>query len=95
MTCPHEQVGTFRIQDTGEVVMWACVECRQKFVPLDVAMEHDAKRYRALKTRHGYSMVTRLIGCDGFSSSTKDALIDAYADKAAAEIEDHDSAIRE
>ena len=28
--------------------MWACVECRQKFVPLDVAMEHDAKRYRWL-----------------------------------------------
>ena len=53
MTCPHEQIGTFRIQDTGEVVMWACLECRQKFVPLDVAMEHDAKRYRWLRRSHG------------------------------------------
>lgn len=46
----------------------------------------DAARYRALKVRHGYRMVTGLLGESGYSSAHKDAQIDAYADDAIEEI---------
>ncbi len=50
------------------------------------ALREDAERYRALKERHGYIMVVRLINADGYSSAKKDALIDAFADAAIADI---------
>lgn len=46
----------------------------------------DAARYRALKRRYGYFLVRRLLGQSGYSSATKDRLIDAYADTAVAEL---------
>ena len=49
-------------------------------------LREDAERYRALKERHGYIMVVRLINADGYSSAEKDALIDAFADAAIADI---------
>lgn len=52
------------------------------------ALHQDAMRYRALKTRHRYIMITRLISPGGgFSSVTAEGIIDAFADKAVAEVE--------
>ena len=42
----------------------------------------DAGRYQALKRRHGYLMIVRLIGKRGYSSHKSDGIIDAYADAA-------------
>jgi hypothetical protein len=33
MTCKHETIQTFRTVD-GEPIMWACLNCRMKFVPM-------------------------------------------------------------
>lgn len=44
------------------------------------ALRRDAARYNALKTRHSYTIVTRLIGSDGYNSTRKNAQIDDYAD---------------
>jgi hypothetical protein len=52
----------------------------------------DAARYRALKRRHGYLMVTRLLGERSYSSAMKDAQIDAYADLAIKEVGLHGDA---
>jgi hypothetical protein len=30
-------------------VMWSCTECKRKFVPMDLAMEKDAERYRLMR----------------------------------------------
>lgn len=46
----------------------------------------DAERYRALKKRHGYGMVTKLLGADGYNSAKSDAQIDAFSDAAIAEL---------
>ena len=55
----------------------------------------DAERYRALKRRHGYLMVARLIGESGYSSQKSDGIIDAFADNAIIEIAAWDSKTQE
>jgi hypothetical protein len=56
------------------------------------ALHQDAMRYRALKTRHPYIMVTRLIQPGGgYSSARAESVIDAFADKAVAEVADWDA----
>lgn len=67
----------------------------KKLVELEQQLEaarKDAERYQALKARHGYLMVVRLIGERGYSSVTKDAVIDAYADAAIADLKSVDAA---
>lgn len=67
----------------------ACAERDARIAELERELEEarkDAERYRALKARHGYLMVVRLVGDSGYSSATKDAVIDAYADAAIKEI---------
>ena len=41
MTCPHDRITTWRL-DTGEAVLWACADCKQRFQPL--------KEWRGLST---------------------------------------------
>ena len=53
--------------------------------------QKDAERYRAIKTRHAYLMVTRLIGGKGYNSATAKHQIDAYADSAIEEIAAYNS----
>ena len=38
MTCPHEYIQTFRDPDKRPV-MWACLDCREKFVPFSQLMQ--------------------------------------------------------
>lgn len=53
--CKHDSLLTFKDAMTQEPVgLWACATCRAKFVPLDIAMEKDAKRYRWLRAQHTY-----------------------------------------
>lgn len=48
-----------------------------------ISFRKDAERYRALKERHAYVIVTRLIEwSNGYNSATAPGLIDAYADAA-------------
>lgn len=49
--CKHDGIKTWRFADSkGEPAgMWSCSQCGHKFVPLDLDMERDAKRYRWLR----------------------------------------------
>lgn len=58
-------------------------------------LKPDAERYRALKRRHGYLMVCRLIGETGYSSQKSDGIIDAFADNAIKEIAEWNSKTQE
>jgi hypothetical protein len=50
--CKHGRLTIFHAADDGEPVgLWACAFCGHKFVPLDLALEKDAERYRYLKGR--------------------------------------------
>ena len=53
MTCPHQYIATFLLEDTMQPVLWACKHCGHKFVPLDIGMEQDAARYRWLRDGKG------------------------------------------
>jgi hypothetical protein len=46
----------------------------------------DAERYRAIKARHAYSLVSRFIDKGSYSSHRAGAQIDAWADAAAQEV---------
>ena len=50
----------------------------------------DARRWRALKQRHGVKLLRVATGSVAYSSERAPALLDAWADMAAAEIEAHD-----
>lgn len=48
--CTHRKVTTYRFVDVNQPAgLWACADCGHKFVPLDLCMELDAKRYRYLR----------------------------------------------
>ena len=48
--CKHQRITTFSFEDTGEPSgLWACAECRHKFVPIDLAMERDAASCRMMR----------------------------------------------
>lgn len=47
----------------------------------------SAARYEALRARHAYLIVSRLMGRESFSSETSRAQIDGFADKARAEVD--------
>ncbi len=50
--CKHRQIRAWAFADDGEAAgMWFCAECRHRFVPLDIAQEDDAKRYRWLRAQ--------------------------------------------
>lgn len=52
----------------------------------------DAERYRALKKRHAYVIVARLIEwSNGYNSATAPGLIDAYADAAVFDVRRFDA----
>jgi len=50
--CQHARIRTWAGQDDSKPAgMWACDDCGHKFVPLDIAQEVDAERWRWL-VRH-------------------------------------------
>jgi len=50
--CKHLRIQTWIGHHTGKVAgLWSCAECGHKFVPLDIAQETDAARWRWL-VRH-------------------------------------------
>lgn len=52
----------------------------------------DARRYRGITTRYGYSLYTRYISTDGgYSSNGAKEKLDAWADAAADEVEKYDA----
>jgi hypothetical protein len=56
------------------------------------ALRKDAERYRALKARHAYLIVTRLIEWSShYNSATAPGLIDAYADAAVVQVRRFDA----
>lgn len=50
----------------------------------------DARRWRALKQRHGVKLLRMATGSVAYSSERAPALLDAWADMAVAEIEAYD-----
>ena len=44
--CKHPRVQTFTFTDGTPAPLWGCVDCAHKFVPVNLAMEKDAERYR-------------------------------------------------
>ena len=47
--CRHAHIKTWVGQDDGKPAgLWACSECGHKFVPLDIAQDTDAERWRWL-----------------------------------------------
>jgi hypothetical protein len=47
--CQHARIRTWVVQDDGKPAgLWACADCGHKFVPLDIAQETDAERWRGL-----------------------------------------------
>lgn len=50
----------------------------------------DARRWRALKQRHGMALVRLATGSTSYSTTSAPALLDAWADMAAAELEAFD-----
>ena len=69
-SCKHDRLLTFKDAMTQEPVgLWACATCRAKFMPLDLAVEKDAKRYR--KWRDAYA---------GMAEDPESALMMALAD---------------
>jgi hypothetical protein len=50
--CPHDMgIQTWSYGDGTAAGVWSCTQCARKFVPLDLAMEKDAERYRWLRAR--------------------------------------------
>lgn len=45
MNCKHSTIQAWRTVDTHEPVMWACAECREKFVPIS-QLEAEVKAAR-------------------------------------------------
>ena len=55
--CTHRKVTTYVFVDGNEPTgLWACADCGHKFVPLNIAAEKDAERYRWLKERKGIEL---------------------------------------
>ena len=86
--CTHRKVATFVFMAGNEPAgLWACADCGHKFVPLDIAVEKDAERYR--KWRADYTAAAsepRLEKCltemllalaDAWTPDEVDAAIDA------------------
>lgn len=46
--CFHDRIATYRYGNGSSAGLWGCVECSRKFVPLDLDLEKDAKRFRWL-----------------------------------------------
>ena len=44
--CEHTHLTTYFLAGGEPAGLWACAECRHKFVPIDLGVEHDAERYR-------------------------------------------------
>lgn len=63
--CPHDQgIQTWRMGDGRGAGLWSCIACARKFVPIDLAMEKDAERYRWLR-EHGDGHCTEKDGYGG------------------------------
>ena len=52
--CKHPRVQTFRFTDGTPAPLWGCVDCAHKFVPINLAMETEAARYRWLREKHAW-----------------------------------------
>jgi len=57
MTCKHSIIQTYRFED-GDPAMWACAECRHKFVPFSQMLQEVAderEQCAAVCEQHGKS----------------------------------------
>lgn len=81
MTCEHARIGAYRIANTGKSAgMWACKDCKRKFVPLDLEQEKDAERYRKVRKMNARQFAD--VFCRAISDyKTFDDLIDEWAGK--------------
>jgi len=74
--CKHRNVVTFLFADNGRPAgLWACEYCGHKFVPIDLAMEREAERYRALRRGQHWSVV------DGIGDLLRAEALDDAVDK--------------
>lgn len=48
--CLHDSIMTFYLEGTLEPVMWACRDCRHKFVPMSQLLEEVAEEREACAT---------------------------------------------
>lgn len=47
--CTHDYINGWCTELDGKSAgLWSCVQCKRKFVPLDLEMERDAMKYREL-----------------------------------------------
>ena len=80
--CTHRKVTTYSFVDGNEPAgMWACADCGHKFVPLSIAMERDAERYRwvrrLMNTGNGDDEAAALTCIVMETAAQMDAAIDA------------------
>ena len=47
--CKHDGIATYRLLDGTPAGMWGCTQCARKFVPLDLVIEAQAKKWRQLE----------------------------------------------
>ena len=55
--CKHNDIRSWNFDDGKPAGIWSCVACGRKFVPLDLAQERDAKRYRLLRDGQNWPAV--------------------------------------
>jgi hypothetical protein len=60
--CIHAHVQSWTFEDGESARFWSCKACGRKFVPLDLAQERDAKRYRWVR-ENGDQAIGRDRGC--------------------------------
>jgi hypothetical protein len=74
--CRHARIRTWVGQDDGKPAgLWACAECGHKFVPLDIAQETDADRYRWLREH------TAVTGLSRWTRACSTQFLDEAVDK--------------
>ena len=49
--CKHQKLTAWHTEDGKPAGFWSCAICGHKFVPLNLAQEKDAQRYRKLQAQ--------------------------------------------
>ena len=73
--CIHAHVQSWTFEDGESARFWSCTACGRKFVPLDLAQERDAERYRWLRDT-GDATWRPFAVREGYSAKQADAAID-------------------
>ena len=77
--CKHRKLQTWHFGgDVIPVGLWSCVDCGHKFMPVDIAQEQDAARYRVIRQDHEGKVLPDLAL---YAGRALDEYIDAAIDR--------------